>query len=141
MRGLVLILLAGCSSSSTSWGPSSSGGGDTQFCDTGSSCPSGETCTRAEECAAPSQIRDVHVSWTIGGMPASATTCAAMPDLTIYFSGGSHDLGFAPVPCVEGKFSIDTLPTWYDFVQLGQRGEFAQSSLDDTGEATLDLDL
>lgn len=138
MRGLVLVLLASCSSSS---GQSSDGPVFSQFCGVGVACPNNEVCARSNECAAASDIRTVHVNWTVGGVAASATTCAAAPDLTIYFSGGDHTLGFEPVPCVEGRFSIDALPIWYDYVQLGQGGRLAEGALDDAGEVDLDLHL
>ena len=137
MRGL-LVLLAGCSASSgqPTYEPVVS-----QFCGPGTGCPNDEVCTRSNECAPTSEVRTIHVNWTVGGMAASETSCAVAQDLTLSFSGGGHELTFEPVPCVEGKFSIDAMPTWYDQVRLGQRGRVAEGSLDDNGEVALDLNL
>ena len=111
MRALactLLVALAGCPQ-----------GGDT-CSDTGGSCSGGLTCTRDGECLDPSQVRAVKVTWTIGGMPASATTCASTGDFLLQFlepSGGSF--GYEPVPCVEGQFTIDRIPTRFVDAEIG----------------------
>ena len=81
--------------------------------DTGGSCTGGNTCTRNGECLPPSQVRMVKVTWTIGGMPASATTCASVGDFALYFQDPvtADSFGYEPVPCMEGQFTIDRIPT------------------------------
>jgi hypothetical protein len=114
--------------------------GPHRSCANDRACSGGMQCTRTMACWPPSQIRAVHVTWTLKGMPADATTCSSMPDLEIAFSSDTERVaGYAPVPCVEGKFTIDKLPTPYTRVRLGVGRSTAMATLDADGTAALDL--
>ena len=144
MRALILVVLVGCVERTAPpfdpppglQPPAALG------CTRGSACASDEVCARDGECLPPDQVRAVHIDWTVSGAAASDTTCSAAPVLRLDLSsstGGGH-LGFAPVPCAEGKFSIDVLPIAFDHVALGSSLGFEQAAIDPaTGEATLDL--
>ena len=93
------------------------GGFDNGDC-TDTSCGT-EVCSRTGVCLPGEDIHTVKTQWTVNGTPASATSCAALPDLQITFTGGGGNWGYAPVPCVEGQFTIDKFPIWFDTVQLG----------------------
>jgi hypothetical protein len=141
MRGLFLLLLVGCDVSTSSHGDPGGGGFDLA-CTQDSECGAANVCARIGGCVAAGDVRSIHVTWTLNGQPASADTCSANPDLEIDFSGdGGFGVGFEPVPCAEGKFSIDKMPVWYTRVELGKpRGSFNSANLDDaTGEAAIDL--
>ncbi len=115
-------------------------------CGSDSDCP-GAACTRVGECAEnPYSLR---VAWTIGGQPASATTCAEISELQLSVIDPStrttHTV--SPVPCPPGSFFYDKLPQSYTEVQLwsfglaGQRGSFATgSAVGSDGVLTLDLE-
>jgi hypothetical protein len=102
-------------------------------------------CARNGGCYAASDIRAVHVNWTVNGMPASAASCGDQPDLRLEFQLGPdpsfQDFAYAPVPCAQGKFTIDKLPLDYTFVQLGQYStQFFGATIDaTTAEAQIDL--
>jgi hypothetical protein len=113
-------------------------------CHDDSTCK-GLVCARTGVCLSADQIRAVHVSWTVSGMPASQTSCASAPDLEIELdspSGSGGRLAFVPVPCIEGKFSVDKAPISIDHVSLGRSygGGWQTAKIDAiTGEASLDL--
>jgi hypothetical protein len=119
--------------------------GDGAFCQSDADCFSGQQCARINYCFATSELRAVHVAWTIDGMPAGSDTCTPHPDLELSFLSGQFgpgsDVTFAPVPCVEGKFTIDKLPLSYNLIGLGDQDlGFVSASVDDTtGDATVDL--
>jgi hypothetical protein len=154
MRAIVLVLLAssaGCIDR-TAFPPDDPGGflnpGDPGFpgsgCHSDAECTGGTVCARAGGCTAPADIRAVHINWTVNGKPASTAACDTRQSLEIDFSTGSDSnahLGYAPVPCAEGKFTIDKLPMYFNFVQLGERRSLWRSAAIDavTGEAALDL--
>jgi hypothetical protein len=97
-------------------------------------------CARDGECLLASQVHIIHVTWTLQGAAASAMTCASSPDLEIDFTDASGEqLGFAPVPCAEGKFTIDKMPTWYTSVSLGLEGTLNYVAFDSMGNAAIDL--
>jgi hypothetical protein len=126
------------------------GGNEYGYCGSDADCNvdggSAYVCARDEECLLPSEIWTVHVTWTVSGQPASATTCTNAPDLQLFFGessyGNGYEWGFAPVPCPEGEFTIDKMPTYFDTIDLlrstdstgGATGEF-----DGSGDAALDL--
>lgn len=119
-------------------------GDDVNRCRSDSQCSSGQVCTRTHDCLPPDQVRTVHAEWTVRGMEASLQTCAAVRDLQITFlvgAGNSQPQSFAPVPCVQGKFTVDKLPVTYDRVELGGTSGQAQqnASIDASGTAKLDL--
>jgi len=106
-------------------------------------CDSGQVCARDHACAAPSEVRVVHALWTINGAPASIEACNGF-DLFISFFGDNQEadsLGFDPVPCETGTFTVDKLPVRYDRVGLRVDGGGAQdvARFDAEGNAQLDL--
>ncbi|MDX2091034.1 MAG: hypothetical protein SFX73_24455 [Kofleriaceae bacterium] len=127
--GLTLLLvLAGC--------PSTEDG----ECMQDSDCDSGNVCARDHWCSAPSTVRELTVTWTVNGAPASMAACSAHPDLFIaYHAGYGDQLGFAPVPCHIGQFHIDKLPRRYEVVELGEDG--GRSSTKAITGATVAFDL
>ena len=150
MRALLVVLFAGCVVQST---PGSDepgwifpGGTGKDACRSDGDCSGGDVCARDGGCWAPSEVRPAHATWALRGKPASPTTCAAAPDLQIGFyapSSSIDELGYAPVPCVQGKFSVDKLPVAYTRVRLGRATSdhgWQSAAIDGTtGEATLDL--
>ena len=118
----------------------SGGGGD---CTTDDQCNSGFVCARGDRlCVTPSEVREVTAHWTINGGPATTNSCDGR-DLFIDFQSDRPEdsLGFAPVPCFAGQFSVDALPLRFTTVELGVDGggrrDFA--AFDGNGEAQLDL--
>ncbi len=112
-------------------------------CQRDSACSLGELCTRTGACLVASDVRAVHVSWTLSGRQADANTCRVQPNLliNIHASGDRGHVSYAPVPCVAGKFSVDKLPKSFDQVELGRErgGDTRSGMIDGAGEATLDL--
>jgi hypothetical protein len=105
-------------------------------------CLTTEVCARDGECLPPSEVRQVHLEWTVQGAPADATTCASHPDLFVDFIDDFQDrFGFAPVPCIEGRFNVDKLPTRFTMTELGVEFSHMGTTLpfDDTGKAVFDL--
>lgn len=119
--------------------PSTTSGG---YCELDTDCGQSQICARDMECIAPGHTRGVKTTWTIGGQAATATTCATMPDFYINFYGTDPQdaFGYAPVPCVQGQFFIDKLPTRFDQVELGAEGWFdVVHQVDASGMAAFDL--
>jgi len=153
MRVLLVMLLAGSwgcivqgrSSGDDSGGWSFPGGTPEGKCQSDSACSDGDVCARSGACLPPSQVHPVHVTWTLRGMPASRTTCGGTLDLQISFAmdAGIDDLAYAPVPCIEGKFTVDKLPNWYTQTRLGRATSnpaWQSAKIDGvTGDAMLDL--
>jgi hypothetical protein len=112
-------------------------------CSDDAPCPSGEACSRLGQCYPPEQLRYVSVNWTMNGMPASADTCASLPTFTLALSdAGAAPLAWAPVPCAEGKFTVDKMPIWYDTAAIEDLMSGSQvSAVFDrtTGEAMIDV--
>ena len=92
-------------------------------------CGGSEVCARDQMCTASSSVRLVRATWTVQGMPASATTCGVHSDLFIRFTGSelADELAYAPVPCEIGQFTIDKLPDRYRQVELGIEGGFSDT--------------
>jgi hypothetical protein len=113
MRLVLFALLAGCL-------PQDSAGGE---CSSDSDC-SGSVCTRDEQCTPASDVRSVKITWTVSGMPAGEQSCTGMSDLFVQLEGDSaiDTIGWAPVPCAQGQFSIDKLPTRFGIAELGIEG-------------------
>ncbi len=109
MRALALIVLAACGSSADN------------KCKVDTDC-GGQVCARNGECVDSSQVQMVKVTWTVRGQMANATTCASAPDLELWFQSPQDYFGFEPVPCMEGQFTIDKIPTRYDEVELDIAG-------------------
>jgi hypothetical protein len=153
MRGL-LAMLAVCGiscmgsaadddSGNDNEGPEPGGFSDHDGCQRDSACATGELCTRSGACLPASEVRAIHVTWTLSGQPADANTCRVEPRLriNIHASIDSGRVSYAPVPCVAGKFTVDKLPRSFDQVELGrERGDAPRSAMiDAAGEAALDL--
>lgn len=148
---LVALLAAGClqdPSTDPGWSdpPIESGPGSVSEpgCHQDSDCGTNAVCARDGECLAPDDVRVAHITWTVGGAAADQTSCAQIPDLEIDFYSGETSYGYAPVPCIEGKFTVDKLPIWFTSVALSSQDETAaaaQGTIDaQTGDASLDLE-
>lgn len=112
------------------WGVGPGGtGGDTGYgCHADSDCGA-DVCARDGECLPASEVRTVHVTWTINDQPAGTATCATVPDLDLtFYDAANEQFGFSPVPCAEGKFTVDKLPTWYEAVELARAGDYGGGS-------------
>lgn len=124
-------------------------GGEDSFCLQDSDCnPNGGSayiCSRVEECLMPSEVRTLHVRWTVSGQAAGSASCASAPalELELGITGeGEFDFGWAPVPCVEGEFTVLAMPSYY--TQVGLLREYdaeggVSGVLDGSGNASLDL--
>src|SRR5688572_12750359 len=90
-------------------------------CDIDDHCGSSEVCGRDHACTSPSNVRVVTARWTIDGVPANEAPACTGRDLYIDFLGLDRDdtLGFRPVPCAVGQFSVDKLPLRFESVELG----------------------
>lgn len=131
LPALLLATLAGCPQSNSE-------------CELDSDCGGGDVCARDHMCTAPSSVRPVMATWTIRGAAASVTTCGTHEDLYITFIGADFGdtLGFAPVPCKLGQFSVDKLPLRFGSVELGVEGGTSDTrALNAAGVAALDLRL
>jgi hypothetical protein len=130
---VALLLCTGCP-----------GGGSDGDCKIDSDCGTGNVCTRNTECLPASEVRFARITWTIRGMPASDTTCAATPSFYVLFSGTqvNDTFGFEPVPCKSGVFTIDKLPRRFVSVELGvENGNSEVAAFDAQGNASFDLAL
>ncbi len=135
---LLLCLLAGCPAPSDGYQIPSDDAGS---CTADSQCGN-QVCARTGECLAASQVRVVHVTWTVSGKPANNATCANSPELEVeFYDAADRAHGYAPVPCTAGTYTIDKLPTRFYRVRMalidtdgGGRG-----NIDPSGNATLDL--
>jgi hypothetical protein len=155
---LPLLLLAACIQQSMDpgpgpgpeqdpgWGTGPGGtGGNAGFgCEHDTDCGSSFVCARDGECLSSTQVKTIHVTWTVSAQPASADTCTSMPHLDLtFFDTANDEFGFSPVPCAEGKFTIDKLPSWYGSVELSRTGDYgaggASGTFDASGTAALDL--
>ena len=97
----------------------------------------GEVCARDGTCTPASAVRAVTTTWTVRGAAADDTTCASHPTFYIAYLGRDYGdrLGYAPVPCALGRFTIDKLPTRFRAVELGVdggRSEIASFGSSDT---------
>ncbi|MBS1119638.1 MAG: hypothetical protein H6Q90_1866 [Deltaproteobacteria bacterium] len=128
---LALTLAAGC--------PVNNGGGGE--CQVDRQCRD-QVCARDGLCSDASDVRVVKATWTINGAPPDAASCTS--DLYIRFESGdpADSIGFSPVPCTIGQYTIDKLPRRFLSVELGVEGGTRDvSTIDATGNATLDLAL
>ena len=119
------------------------GGGGSATCETDGQCH-GQTCARDGECLPASQITSVLTKWTIRGQMANATTCASSPDFYLEFDSGvtGDGFGYAPVPCMEGQFNEDKLPSRFVYVSIGINNTdvfLATKQVDATGVVQFDL--
>ena len=151
MRVAALLLVAACAPAYSSgddyyggYTPDPGRAPSGNLCESDAACGTGNVCARDGACVAAEDVVVAHVAWTLSGAPANAQTCANLLDLDIQFVDQADDywFGFSPVPCVEGKFTIDKLPKWYTQVGLGPIGDRTGASgfLDGTtGVVSIDL--
>jgi hypothetical protein len=131
----LLLALAGC----PALGPNNGG-----ECIIDMDCE-GDICARDHACHPASEVREVLVTWTIRGQPANEVTCGGAADLYIRFeASGDDSLGFAPVPCRIGQFTMDKLPKRFFAIELGvdgPGGRFAaeQNAIESDGVVDFDL--
>jgi hypothetical protein len=140
-----LLLLAACSDDTQQqgfYGPPGQYGGF--YCQADTDCPASEECTRTSECLPAADVRSDVINWTVNAMPANATTCGTLTGFSLTFA--DHGIGattFEPVPCAEGKFSIDKVDAAYDSVYLQDSagaGTTWQGLIDQaTGIANIDI--
>ena len=145
---LLPLALVGCMQSDPyppgGGGGGGGGGGTGLVCQGDSDCGGGQVCARTGECLLPTDVQTVHVTWTLQGQPASTATCASSSQLEIDFPSGNDGWwGWAPVPCDEGKFTVDKLPTWFTEADVSidnDPGSTVTATIDAaTGNASLDL--
>ena len=120
------------------------GGGSIDGCKQDSECSASQVCARTGDCLPASEVRAVHVTWTLRTMPASETSCANSPKLAIRFSmvGNFDSLGYSPVPCPNGKFTVDKLPRTFTHARLSLVDDPVDqpwTRFDDAGDAAIDL--
>src|SRR5262249_52660117 len=111
------------------------------YCQQDSDCAP-NVCARNHVCLPAGEVRPVTVSWTIAGKTADNTSCAASPDLSLRFYQDSGDwFGYSPVPCAEGRFFIDKLPTYFISAELEiqHSGNWSSSPIDANGAASFNL--
>ena len=115
----------------------------TYGCDQDTDCSDGDLCARTHECLPSSDIRAVHVLWTVMGAVADANTCTATQDLGVEFLDDTgYHFGYAPVPCMEGRFNVDKLPLRFATAELGVHdgNDWTDTIIDPTtGNASFDL--
>jgi hypothetical protein len=155
MRGVLLRVLAGCLGKGPSLLPglgllgiagclSGSDLGSGRSCHRDDACDGGEVCARDSVCYLASQVRAVHVTWTVNGEAAGQATCRRSPDLAIEFIADDSDpiggqLGFSPVPCSAGLYTNDKLPTRFHTVKLNGSHGWQSAEFDSGGNAAIDL--
>ena len=123
--------------------------GDTQpenGCKTDSDCLNSNVCARDGECLPADEVTHVVATWTVAGSAASDASCAQEPDLEIDFATADESgdgVGFAPVPCNEGKFNVDKMPSRFTVVSLGNENDSdtapQSGTLDGSGAIHFDL--
>lgn len=133
VRALLLLLVVSLTACPNS------GGGE---CTSDSECD-GDVCARDGACLPASAVRAVKVRWTLSGEAPSTVNCEGHENFFVHFEGPNpgETVGFAPVPCFTGQFSIDKLPSSYDTVEVGIEG--GASTLAPIGgpEVVVDLPL
>jgi hypothetical protein len=141
---LAVVLLAGCPRQSSTGDDTyiPPGGYEPGGCHADSDC-SPDLCTRDGECLSASEIWSTRLTWTISGQTASDATCTSGPDFYVQFDGPveGDGVGFAPVPCNAGIFSVDKLPRRFQSVSIGvdNGGVLASGVFDGNGHAAFDL--
>ncbi len=131
-----LALLVGCSS-----GPYDHG----DYCTSDSQCD-GEVCARDDFCHDASELHGVKVTWTVNGGEANASSCAPSPSFYLEFdTGDAYNLfGYSPVPCMQGSFFIDKIPTYYRSVLISLdsgHSYYQEQPIHSSGTASFDLSL
>jgi hypothetical protein len=82
----------------------------------------GDVCTRTHECLPADQVHSVMLRWTISSAAASDSACttAGIDHLEVSYLDDydGEQITYAPVPCGEGQFLVDKLPTRYDAAEI-----------------------
>jgi hypothetical protein len=131
----VVLGLGACGGSTGTTGPL------TGSCQTDLDC-GGDVCTRSGECVAAVDVWAVKLTWTVGGQPASAASCAAHPDLTAELFGiyAGDQIAWEPVPCAAGVFNVDKIARRYTGAALSYGTMLSLSAnVDANGLATFAL--
>jgi hypothetical protein len=100
-----------------------------------------DVCSIVQTCQPASKVETVHVTWTVNGQPASASSCASLPNITLVFSDARPDPSYyAPVQCADGVLSASKVPTYLTTVTMydASSQSIATATLAN-GAATLDL--
>ncbi|MBP9208474.1 MAG: hypothetical protein KBG28_31185 [Kofleriaceae bacterium] len=110
MRWFTLVPIAALAACFPS-GPSS--------CEDDVDCGGDQVCARSRECLGPTEVRPLVVTWTFAGQD-NAAACAEVDTLGVTFRvpGTVDELGFAPLICAGGRFSIDKLPARFAEAEL-----------------------
>ncbi len=112
-------------------------------CHADSDCGGELVCARNGECLPASLVRAVHVRWTVRGGAPTAASCAAYTRMFVTFEATDvyDSVGFAPVPCPAGVFTIDKLPRRFTTGSAGSEtgAGTASGAFDGTGTVLLDL--
>ena len=87
-------------------------------CGAGIACASDEVCANTMECWPAGDTHAVTVRWTIGGAAPSASNCPDPSFMLTIWEGGAEGRTWHPVPCANGQFGFDKLPTIYDQVSV-----------------------
>ncbi|MBX3155567.1 MAG: hypothetical protein KF773_06190 [Deltaproteobacteria bacterium] len=82
-------------------------------------CFAGEVCARDHLCHPADDVRSIRAEWTVRGQTANSASCAGAPNLYIRFEASDDTVGYSPVPCRLGLFTMDKLPTTFTQVELG----------------------
>jgi hypothetical protein len=101
------------------------------------------------QCWPSNELETVTVNWTVGGQPASATTCVGLPsELGVEFGLGieycpdsPNDGGISTplVPCTAGMVIQNRVPTAMSNLQVVGGGQILAQTYD--GQATTSLDI
>ena len=98
-------------------GPQGGNNDQGPYCTTDGDCPGGTICAHDDECLPPDQVHAVVIHWTIGGLPADATSCAGIMQMDVgYLVSQNMNEGdiFSPVACAEAEFPNDKWPIRFD---------------------------
>jgi hypothetical protein len=100
-----------------------------------------DVCSIVRTCQPASKVEMVHLTWTVNGQPASAASCASVPNITLVLSGANPaDSFYAPIKCADGVFDASAVPTFLTTVTAYDTSSrsIATATLVN-GAATLDL--
>jgi hypothetical protein len=140
----------GCTNGGDGGGNGGGGGGGNgggggppppEGCGSDADC-SPNVCARDGECLPADEVMAIRVTWTVNGSAANGTTCSSIPDLYLQFFASAEDgVGFAPVPCAEGNFSVDKMPSRFVNVEIGinNGADLGDSTFDGSGDVSFDL--
>ncbi len=112
------------------------------FACTGDQDCASDVCSIVERCQPATKVETLHVTWTVNSQPASTTSCATLPNITIVLSDSDPADDYdATVQCADGMFSASKVPTYFTTVTMyddASQQSLGTATLAD-GAATLDL--